>query len=220
MASRTFGLDPEFLQYYRSIATREPEILRELRRETSANPMAMMQIAPEQGQFMAFLVKLLGAKNTLEVGVFTGYSSLAVALALPEDGRVMACDVSEEYTEIARRYWEKAGVSEKIELRIAPAVETLDELIATGRGETFDFAFIDADKSNYDRYYEQCLQLVRSGGIIAIDNVFWGGKVADSNPSDNRTALIRSLNEKIHRDERVEISVIPIGDGLTLAMKK
>jgi predicted O-methyltransferase YrrM len=220
MANRTFGLDPEFLQYYRSIAVREPEILRELRRETSTNPMAMMQIAPEQGQFMAFLVGLIGVRKALEVGVFTGYSALAVALALPEDGQLIACDVSEEYTEIARRYWEQARVSEKIDLRIGPAVDTLEDLIATGQGESFDFVFIDADKSNYDRYYEQGLQLVRSGGVIAIDNVFWGGKVADPNVIDNRTAIIRSLNEKIHTDERVEISILPIGDGLTLVRKK
>ncbi|MEG3438890.1 class I SAM-dependent methyltransferase [Pannus brasiliensis CCIBt3594] len=219
MATQTLGLPPEFLEYYRSIACRESSILAELRRETGANPMAMMQIAPEQGQFMAFLVKLIGAKKTLEVGVFTGYSSLAVALALPEDGRVIACDVSEEYTTIARRYWEKAGVSGKIDLRVAPAVETLDNLLATGHGETFDFAFIDADKSNYDRYYEQSLELVRSGGVIAIDNVFWGGKVADAGTTDNRTKIIRSLNEKIHADKRVDISVVPIGDGLTLARK-
>lgn len=220
MASRTFGLDPEFLQYYRSISVREPEVLGELRRETANLPMAVMQIAPEQGQFMAFLVKLIGARKTLEVGVFTGYSSLAVALALPKDGRIIACDVSEEYTAIARRYWQKAGVSGKIDLQIAPAVETLDRLIATGQGESFDFIFIDADKSHYDRYYEQALQLVRSGGVIAIDNVFWGGKVADPNTTDNRTGIIRSLNEKIHADERVEMSIIPIGDGLTLARKK
>lgn len=219
MATQTLGLPPEFLEYYRSIACRESPILAQLRRETAAHPMAMMQIAPEQGQFMAFLVKLIGAKKTLEVGVFTGYSSLAVALALPEDGRVIACDVSEEYTAIARRYWEKAGVSGKIDLRVAPAVETLDHLLATGHGETFDFAFIDADKSNYDRYYEQSLDLVRSGGVIAIDNVFWGGKVADAGTTDNRTKIIRSLNEKIHGDRRVDISVIPIGDGLTLARK-
>jgi predicted O-methyltransferase YrrM len=220
MANRTFGLDPEFLQYYRSMAVREPEILLELRRETSTNPMAMMQIAPEQGQFMTFLVGLIGVRKALEVGVFTGYSALAVALALPEDGQLIACDVSEEYTGIARRYWEQAGVSGKIELRIGPAVDTLEDLIATGQGESFDFVFIDADKSNYDRYYEQALQLVRSGGVIAIDNVFWGGKVADPNAIDNRTAIIRSLNEKIHADERVEISILPIGDGLTLVRKR
>ncbi len=220
MASRTFGLDPEFLQYYRSIAVREATALTELRRETATMSGAQMQIAPEQGQFMAFLVRLLGARKTLEVGVFTGYSSLAVALALPEDGKVIACDVSEEYTDIARRYWEKAGVSQKIDLQIGPAVDTLDNLIATGHGETFDFAFIDADKSSYPRYYEQCLELLRSGGVIAIDNVFWGGKVADPNVTDNRTEIIRSLNRKIHDDERVEISIVPIGDGLTLARKK
>jgi predicted O-methyltransferase YrrM len=220
MANQTVGLAPQFYSYYQSICRREPAILAELREETAKNPLAIMQISPEQGQFMAFLVQAIGAKKTLEVGVFTGYSSLVVALALPPDGRVIACDVSEEYTSIARHYWQKAGVAEKIDLRIAPAVETLDKLIAAGEGNSFDFVFIDADKSNYDRYYEQALQLVREGGIIAIDNVFWSGKVADAETTDNRTKIIRSLNAKIQQDERINLSVIPIGDGLTLAMKK
>jgi predicted O-methyltransferase YrrM len=178
-----------------------------------------MQIAPEQGQFMAFLIKLIGAKKTLEVGVFTGYSSLVVALALPENGEIIACDVDEEYTQIARTYWEKAGVSHKIKLHLAPAVLTLENLLAKGEENSFDFAFIDADKSNYDTYYEQALKLVRVGGVIAIDNVLWDGKVADSRVQDNRTQAIRRLNEKLHQDTRILLSVVPIADGLTLAMK-
>jgi predicted O-methyltransferase YrrM len=220
MANQTLGFDRQFYSYYQSICLRESPILAQLRQETASNPLAVMQIAPEQGQFMAFLVQALGAKKTLEVGVFTGYSSLVVALALPPEGRIIACDVSGEYTSIARRYWQQAGVTHKIDLRIAPAVETLDNLIAQGESDSFDFAFIDADKSNYDRYYEQALQLVRKGGIIAIDNVFWSGRVADADTTDNRTKIIRSLNAKIQQDERVNISIIPIGDGLTLAMKK
>jgi predicted O-methyltransferase YrrM len=220
MANQTLGFDRQFYSYYQSICVRESPILAQLRQETASQPMAVMQIAPEQGQFMAFLVQAIGAKKTLEVGVFTGYSSLVVALALPPQGKVIACDVSEEYTSIARRYWQEAGVDHKIDLRIAPAVETLDQLIAEGESNSFDFVFIDADKSNYDRYYEQALQLVRTGGIIAIDNVFWSGRVADADTTDNRTKIIRSLNAKIQQDERINISVIPIGDGLTLVMKR
>ena len=169
---------------------------------------------------MALLVQLMGAKKTLEVGVFTGYSSLAVALALPPDGKVVACDVSEEYTAIAQRYWQLAGVADKIDLRIAPALETLDALLATGQANTFDFAFIDADKSNYDRYYERSLQLIRQGGLIAIDNVLWSGQVADSAVQDTRTQAIRSLNDKLHQDDRISLSMLAIADGLTLALKK
>jgi predicted O-methyltransferase YrrM len=181
--------------------------------------MSQMQIAPEQGQFMALLVQLIGAKKTLEVGVFTGYSSLSVALALPADGRIIACDVSEEYTAIARRYWQAAGVAEKIDLRIAPALDTLDHLLATGHEATFDFAFIDADKGNYDGYYERSLQLVRPKGLIAIDNVLWSGKVADDEIQDNQTQKLRQINQKLHGDPRVQISMVPIADGLTLALK-
>jgi predicted O-methyltransferase YrrM len=219
MATQTLGLDHHLYEYFHSISLREPEILSQLRQETAKHPMAMMQIAPEQGQFMALLVQLMGAKKTLEVGVFTGYSSLVVALALPSDGKVIACDTNEEYTAIARRYWQKAGVADKIDLRIAPALDTLDQLLAQGQANTFDFAFIDADKSNYDNYYERALQLVRPGGLIAIDNVLWGGKVADRNVQDNRTQAIRQLNQKLHQDKRVTISLVPIADGLTLARK-
>ena len=219
MSNQTLGLSPQLYNYFQSISLREPEVLTQLRQETAHQPLSNMQIAPEQGQFMAFLIKLIGAKKTLEVGVFTGYSSLVVALALPENGEIIACDVDEEYTQIARTYWEKAGVSHKIKLHLAPAVLTLENLLAKGEENSFDFAFIDADKSNYDTYYEQALKLVRVGGVIAIDNVLWDGKVADSRVQDNRTQAIRRLNEKLHQDTRILLSVVPIADGLTLAMK-
>ena len=219
MSNQTLGLSPQLYNYFQSISLREPEVLTQLRQETAHQPLSNMQIAPEQGQFMAFLIKLIGAKKTLELGVFTGYSSLVVALALPENGEIIACDVDEEYTQIARTYWEKAGVSHKIKLHLAPAVLTLENLLAKGEENSFDFAFIDADKSNYDTYYEQALKLVRVGGIIAIDNVLWDGKVADSQVQDNRTQAIRRLNEKLHQDTRILLSVVPIADGLTLAMK-
>ncbi|MDM9381267.1 class I SAM-dependent methyltransferase [Chlorogloeopsis sp. ULAP01] len=219
MANKTLGLEKHIYDYLLSVSLREPELLAQLRQETAQHPMAEMQIAPEQGQLMGLLVRLIGAKKTLDIGVFTGYSSLVVALALPADGKVVACDVSEEYTAIARRYWQQAGVANKIELHIAPALETLEQLLAAGEGESFDFAFIDADKSNYENYYELALQLVRSKGLIAIDNVLWSGQVADRNVQDNRTNKIRALNQKIHQDQRVTISMIPIADGLTLAMK-
>ena len=220
MTNQTLGLEPHLYNYLLSVSLREAEILAQLRQETAQHPMARMQIAPEQGQFMALLVQLIGAKKTLEVGVFTGYSTLVVALALPNNGKVVACDVSEEFTAIARRYWQQAGVANKIDLHIAPALETLDSLLAAGEAETFDFAFIDADKSNYDAYYERSLQLIRPGGLIAIDNVLWSGRVADLQVQDNRTRKIRAFNEKLHQDQRITLSLVPIGDGLTLALKK
>jgi predicted O-methyltransferase YrrM len=220
MSNKTLGLPDSIADYLRSTSLREPEILTKLRQETASHPMSQMQIAPEQGQFMALLVQLIGARKTLEVGVFTGYSALSVALALPTDGRIIACDVSEEYTSIARRYWQAAGVAEKIDLRIAPALDTLDHLLITGHTGTFDFVFIDADKNNYDGYYERSLQLVRTGGLIAIDNVLWSGKVADDEIQDNQTRKIRQLNQKLHDDQRVQISMVPIADGLTLALKR
>lgn len=219
MTNQTLGLEPQLYEYLLSVSLREPEILAQLRQETAQHPMSMMQIAPEQGQFMALLVQLIGAKKTLEVGVFTGYSSLVVALALPPAGKVVACDVSEEFTAIARRYWQQAGVSDKIDLHIAPAMETLDKLLAAGETGSFDFAFIDADKSNYEGYYERSLQLVRPGGLIVIDNVLWSGRVADPEIQDNRTTKIRAFNEKLHQDQRVSLSLVPIADGLTLARK-
>ncbi|NDJ21847.1 SAM-dependent methyltransferase [Nostoc sp. B(2019)] len=220
MPKQTIGLDNKLYNYLLSASLREPEILQKLRQETASHPSSGMQISPEQGQFMALLVQLIGAKKTLEVGVFTGYSSLCVALALPADAQIIACDVSEEFTAIARRYWQQAGVAHKIDLRLAPALETLDQLLATGQAETFDFAFIDADKENYDGYYERSLQLVRPGGLIAIDNVLWSGQVANPQIQDESTQSIRALNEKLHYDERVTLSLVPIADGLTLALKR
>ncbi|MEH1860121.1 MAG: class I SAM-dependent methyltransferase [Nostoc sp.] len=220
MPKQSIGLDNQLYNYLLSVSLREPEILGKLRQETANHPRSGMQISPEQGQFMSLLVQLIGAKKTLEVGVFTGYSSLSVALALPADGKIIACDVSEEFTAIARRYWQEAGVADKIDLRLAPALETLDRLLATGQAETFDFAFIDADKENYGAYYERSLQLVRPGGLIAIDNVLWSGQVAQEQNQDENTQAIRALNEKLHHDERVTLSLVPIADGLTLAIKR
>jgi predicted O-methyltransferase YrrM len=217
---KTIGIEPPLYNYLLSVSLQESEVLKQLREETASYPNAIMQIAPEQGQFMALLVQLITAKKTLDIGVFTGYSSLCVALALPTDGKIIACDVSDEYTTVARRYWEKAGVANKIDLRIKPALETLDELIATGEAGTFDFAFIDADKGNYYNYYERALTLLRPGGLIAVDNVLWSGKVADPEVDDNMTNKIREFNQKLSQDERVKISLVPIADGLTLAMKK
>jgi predicted O-methyltransferase YrrM len=220
MINKSLGLTDELYTYLLSTSLREPEVLQKLRQETAEHTMSRMQIAPEQGQLMALLVRLMGAKKTLDVGVFTGYSSLVVALALPADGRVVACDISEEYTAIARRYWDLAGVSNKIDLRIAPALDTLDRLLADGQANSFDFAFIDADKSNYDAYYERALQLVRVGGLIAIDNVLWSGRIADATVQDNRTNAIRAFNQKIHQDDRVDLSLVPVADGLSLALKR
>ena len=220
MSNRTLSMTDALYDYLLTVSSREPEILRRLREETARLPNAGMQIGPEQGQFMGLLIQLMGARRTLEVGVFTGYSSLAVALALPPDGRVVACDVSEEWTAIARRYWAEAGVAGKIELRLGPAVETLDALLADGQTEGFDIAFIDADKENYDHYYERALRLVRPGGLIAIDNVLWSGRVADPEAQGESLVAIRALNAKLHRDERVTLSLVPIGDGLTLALRR
>lgn len=220
MTNKSLGLSDRLHEYLLSTSLREPEVLTKLRQETANHPAKMMQIAPEQGQFMALLVQLMGAKKTLEVGVFTGYSSLAVALALPPDGKLVACDVSKEYTAIARRYWELAGVAGKIDLRLAPALETLDQLLVNGEAETFDFAFIDADKQNYAGYYECCLQLVRPGGLVAIDNVLWSGTVADISDQNESTNAIRAFNEKLHHDQRISLSMTAIADGLTLALKR
>lgn len=219
MSRQTLNLTPELYNYLLQVSLREPEILAQLRAETTQNPRAQMQISPEQGQFMAFLVRLMGAKKTLEIGVFTGYSSLVVALALPPEGRMVACDLDAEVTNIARRYWQKAGISDRIDLRIAPALDTLDQLIANGEENTFDFAFIDADKRNYLNYYEKALTLVRPGGIIALDNVLWSGKVADPQADDPHTQAIRELNQTLQADRRIELTLVPIGDGLTLAWK-
>ncbi len=220
MAKTIPDVDNSLYRYILANSLQEPEILTRLRQETAQHPGAQMQISPDQGQFMALLVRLMNAKKTLEVGVFTGYSSLSVALALPPNGRLIACDVSEEYTSIARRYWQLAGVENKIDLRIAPAIETLDRLLSDGHQETFDFAFIDADKGNYANYYDRIFQLVRAGGLIAIDNVLWSGRVADDHDQDKLTNTIRAFNAKVANDDRVWTSLLPIADGLTLALKK
>ena len=221
MSNRTIAITESIYQYLCVHSLREDSILKDLREHTYDMEERAMQIAPEQGQFMQMLVRLIGAKNTIEIGVFTGYSSLAIALALPEDGRIVACDVNPQYTSVAEKFWVNAGVREKIDLRIGPAKDTLSELIShDGLANTFDFAFIDADKVNYDHYYEFCLQLVRPGGLITIDNVLWGGTVSYDDINDVDTNSIRALNDKLHQDERIEISLVPIGDCLTLAMKR
>lgn len=220
MSSRTFTLPDALYDYLVSVSLRETELLRRLRRETATLPRAQMQIAPEQGQFMALLVRLIGAKNCLEIGVFTGYSTLCTAAALPPGGRVVACDVNEEWTAIARRYWREAGVADRIELHLAPAIETLDRLLAQGQTGSFDFCFIDADKTNYHNYYERALALVRPGGLVAIDNTLWYGRVADPANHDEETEAIRSFNARLAHDERIDLSLLPIGDGMTLALKR
>jgi predicted O-methyltransferase YrrM len=217
MSVRSIGLDERLYQYLLDVSLREPDILRRLRGETAEREDANMQIAPEQGQFMALLVELIGAERTLEIGTFTGYSALAVALALPAHGRVIACEVSEEYARIARRWWAEAGVAEKIELHVEPAVETLDRMIEDGLGRRFDFAFIDADKEGYVDYWERCLHLVRHGGLITVDNVLWDGRVADPENAEESTQAIRAFNARVRYDDRVDLSLVPIGDGLTLA---
>lgn len=219
MTRQTLPLDDSLYEYLLANSLREHPDLAALREATRTHPRASMQIAPEQGQLMALLVKLLGARRTIEIGVFTGYSALAVALALPDDGRILACDISDEYTRVAREYWQRAGVAHKIELVLAPAAQTLAARIAAGEAQTYDFAFIDADKTGYDGYYEQCLQLLRAGGLIAIDNVLRGGAVARPADSDDTRAL-QALNAKLHRDERIDLALVPIADGLTLARKR
>jgi predicted O-methyltransferase YrrM len=220
MSNRTINLDDRLYTYLQSVAVREPEILAKLRAATNQHPQAVMQIAPDQGQFMGLLVQLLGVKKAIEVGTFTGYSSLVMALAMPADGRLITCDMNPQDTAIAQRYWAAAGVSNKIDLRLGKAINTLENLLAQGAANTFDLAFIDADKSSYLQYYEACLELLRPGGLILIDNVLWSGQVADLNITDKRTTILRELNLKIHQDDRVNISLLPVGDGLTLAMKK
>lgn len=220
MSSRNHNIPENIYDYILDTTLRDQPILAELRERTSTMPGAGMQISPDQGQFMALLTKLTGATNTLEVGVFTGYSSLIVAQALPENGKITACDISEEYTAIAREFWKKAGVTHKIDLHIGPAVETLDALISDGKTGAFDLAFIDADKENYVTYYERSLILLRSGGLILIDNVLWGGRAADPEQKDESTLAIRALNASLKDDDRIDVSLIPIGDGLALARKR
>ena len=220
MSTRSIGLSERLYDYYLAKTLREPPLLTRLREETAGMAHGTMQISPEQGQFMGILIELIGARRTLEVGTFTGYSTLAVALALPPEGRVVACDISADYTAVGRRYWAEAGVAEKIDLRLGPAVETLDTLLAKGAAGSFDFIFIDADKENYLNYYERGLELLRPGGLMAVDNVLWGGRVADPDQDSEETRAIRALNETLHGDERVSLAMIPIGDGLSLARKR
>lgn len=220
MSNQTISITDSIYKYLCENSLREDEVLSSLRAYTYRMQQRNMQISPEQGQFMQLLIKLMGAKNTIEIGVFTGYSSLCVALALPLDGKIIACDISTKYTDIAEKYWKDANVRDKIDLRIGPALDTLQKLIDKGLSNTFDFSFIDADKINYDNYYELSLKLLRPGGLIAIDNVLWSGDVVDERINDIDTESIRSLNKNIYIDKRVDISILPIGDGLTLALKK
>jgi predicted O-methyltransferase YrrM len=220
MSNRTLTIDERTYDYLLSISVKEPALLARLREETAQDPLANMQIAPEQGRFMALLVELLGARHAIEIGTYTGYSALCIAMAMPSDGHLICCDTSEQWTAVARRYFVEASVADRIELKIAPALTTLDALLAKGQMGAFDFAFIDADKENYENYFERCLALARPGGLIAVDNTLWGGSVADPENQEPSTQAIRRFNEKLYNDERVSLSLVPIGDGLTLARKK
>jgi len=219
MSNRTLNLDDRLHDYMLGVSLREHPQLAALRAATTSHAMARMQISPEQGQLMALLVRAIGAQRTIEVGTFTGYSALAVALALPAHGKVLACDISEEFTAIGRPYWQRAGVAQKIELVIAPARATLDARIDAGEAGSYDFAFIDADKASYAAYFERCLALLRPGGLIAVDNVLWSGRVAAAS-TDEDTVALQQLNRALHVDERIDLSMLPIGDGLTLARKR
>jgi predicted O-methyltransferase YrrM len=220
MSSRTLSLDDTLYQYIVAHSVREPPILARLRDATRTLPHANMQIGPEQGQFMALLAKLTGARRCLEVGTFTGYSSLAVALALPADGTIITCDIDPQTTALARQFWREAGVAARIELVLQPALKTLTELLAQGAAGSFDYAFIDADKTGYHAYYEKILELLRAGGLIAVDNTLWSGEVADPTRNDADTKALRAFNDHVHHDERVDLSLVPIGDGLTLLRKR
>ena len=220
MSNRTLSLDDRLYEYLLAHSLREPPSLAKLRAETASHPKVNMQIAPEQGQFMQMLVRLTGARRAIEVGVFTGYSSLAVVLAMPPDGRLLACDISEEYTSIARRHWRAAGVGDRIELVIAPARATLDARLAAGEAGLYDFAFIDADKTGYLAYYERLIQLIRPGGLIVVDNTLWSGDVADPSNRDPDTVALREFNDVLLADKRIDLSLLPLGDGLTLARRR
>lgn len=220
MANKTLNLTESLYDYLLDASLREPEVLKRLRVATEAEEFSEMRSAPEQGQFMAMLLKLIGAKRVIEVGTYTGYATLWMALALPAGGEIITCDVSERWTFVARRFWEDAGVDGKIRLELRPAVETLGQLLADGGEGAFDFAFIDADKVNYENYYERCLELIRPGGLIAVDNVLWGGSVVDPDKQDESTEAIRAFNKKLKGDDRIELSMLPVADGLTLAMKR
>lgn len=219
MTRKTLTINDQIYDYLLSVSLKETDVQQELREETAKLKQAMMQISPDQGQFMALLVKLMNAKKIIEIGVYTGYSSLCMALAMPDDGRIVACDINKEYTDIAGRYWQKAGVAEKIELMLAPAIETLNMLLNNGEQDAYDFVFIDADKPEYPDYYERALQLIRPGGLIVIDNMLWYGKPADPSEKDKDTQAIREFNQQLFNDKRVQISMLTIADGVTLAMK-
>jgi caffeoyl-CoA O-methyltransferase len=219
MSNRSISLTDSLYGYLLDVSLREPDLLRRLREQTAADPHARMQISPEQGQFMGLLARLMGARHCLEIGVFTGYSSLALALALPDDARIVACDIDERWTAVARRYWAEAGVAHKIDLRLAPAIDTLQQLLAAGEAGRYDFAFIDADKESYVHYYERVLELLRPGGLVVVDNTLWSGRVADPENSEPDTVALRHFNEHLHHDRRIDLSLVPIGDGLTLARK-
>jgi O-methyltransferase len=222
MGSKTQFVDSRVLQYIKAHSVRDSDLLAELRAETSKLSNAVMQVPPEEGQFLALMVNATGAKRCLEIGTFTGYSALCVAQALPPEGTLICCDVSDEWTRVGKRYWEKAGVAGKIDLRIAPALETLDKMLAGTQANAvqFDFVFIDADKTNYDDYYERCLKLTRKGGMILFDNTLWSGAVADDADQGESTVALRALNDKLHKDERVSVSLLSIGDGVTLTVKR
>lgn len=219
MDDRTLHLDEALRRYVVDHSLREHPAQTALRAATRTHPRAGMQISPEQGQFMALLVRLIGARRAIEVGVFTGYSALCVALALPDDGRLLACDLTDRDTRIGRPFWQQAGVAHKIDLQLGPALATLDARLAAGEAGQHDFAFIDADKTGYDAYYERCLSLLRPGGLIAVDNTLWGGRVAEP-AHDPDTRALQALNQKLHHDPRIDLSLLPLGDGLTLARKR
>jgi len=220
MSNLQTPITPELAAYIRSVSLREPDLLRRLRQETAARPDASMQLAPEQGQFLGMLVHLSAARRALEVGVYTGFSSLHIALAMPSDGRLVACDINPETTAIAQRYWREAGVADRIDLRLSPAVDTLDAMLSNGDAGKYDFAFVDADKENYGRYYERALQLLRPGGVAVFDNVLWHGTVHDPTVETADARAIREFNARLHEDNRIWLSLVPIGDGLTLALKR
>ncbi len=220
MSNRTLSINDRIYTYLNSVSLREPELLKRLREATSKDAMSKMQIAPEQGQFMALLVELMDINSAIEIGTYTGYSSLWIALSMPEHGRLICCDTNKQWTTLAQHYWILAGVENKIELRLAPALDTLDGLLSEGQAGQFDFAFIDADKQNYLNYYDRCLQLLRPGGLIAVDNTLWNGAVADPENNESNTQAIRGFNHTIYKDKRISLSLVPIGDGLTLARKR
>lgn len=220
MSTKTLSMTPPLYAYFQAVSLRETDVMKQLREETLKTGWERMQISPEQGQFLAFLIEMMGASRVLEIGTFTGYSALCMAAALPEDGSLLCCDVNEEWTSIGKRFWALAGVADKIELKLAFALETIQTLLSEGQEGSFDFVFIDADKENYNAYYEHSLQLLRKGGVVAIDNVFWSGDVADPAKQDKETQAIREVTQAIHLDQRVSLSLVPIGDGLLLARKR